>query len=80
MRLSGISKKGLRRIARSARKATMDDKAWDMYEKLREYLGDEGLLESLIRAMDTEEAIENFEFIWRMNDLDSMENEDDEDY
>lgn len=42
----------------------------EMYEAIKEAIGAEAFLDALYRAMDTDEAYENFEFIARMNDID----------
>lgn len=60
----------------SRKRATQDNQAWDLFEKCKEALGPEGLLQEIVLSMSTEEAIETFEFISRMHDLDYEEEED----
>lgn len=70
----------LKRVAKfieGKKEATQDNDAWDRYEMCLEALGPEQLLEEIVRSMSTEEAIETFDFIARMHDLGSMEEEED---
>jgi len=51
------------------KKAGTSDAVWDLFEQVREMLGDATLLEELMRAMSSQEAQENLEFIIQMHDL-----------
>lgn len=44
--------------------------AYHMFEVLKNALGPEGLLDELFQAMSEQEAIENFEHIAQMHDID----------
>ena len=44
-------------------------KRMDMLEKLLDYMSEGELLESLVRALSDDEAIENFEYIARMHEI-----------
>lgn len=52
------------------------DEAWDLYEHLLHELGPEALLEELMRAMSTGEAMANLEHIAQMHDLHRDHDED----
>lgn len=52
-----------------ARRADVSNETWDKFERLRELMGDQMLLEELVRAMSSKEAQENFDFIIQMHDL-----------
>ncbi|RLI87322.1 MAG: hypothetical protein DRP01_02115 [Archaeoglobales archaeon] len=67
MELKGISNKGMQRIA--SKVATVDTEVWDLADRCREALGDDIFIEALLKAMSTEEAYENLEFIARMKDI-----------
>lgn len=51
------------------READVSNETWDKFERLRELMGDQMLLEELVRAMSGKEAEENFDFIIQMHDL-----------
>ena len=72
----GLSGSALRRIAGlDAKHATVDNEVWDMVDLCRESLGDDEFILALIKAMSTEEALENLEFIVRMYELHAMDEE-----
>jgi len=48
-----------------------------MVDLCRESLGDDNFIESLIKAMSTEEAAENLEFIIQTWDLRAVDDEED---
>lgn len=52
-------------------------KRMEMLDQLQNYMDDSTLLEELVRALSDDEAIENFEFIARMNNIDLNEDEED---
>ena len=51
------------------------NKSYETFELLREQMGDKALLEELMQAMSAQEAMENFEHIARMNDIELEETE-----
>lgn len=66
----GLSGAALRRIAgKEPKQATVDNEVWDMVDLCREALGDEEFIMALLKAMSTEEARENLEFIIQTYDL-----------
>ena len=67
-----LSDQALRRIANAQKKATQDNEVWDRYGRAKELLGADALIEELVMAMSTEEALENIEFIERMHDFGSL--------
>ena len=74
----GLSAAAMKRIAGAGSKqATMDNAVWDMVDLCRESLGDDNFIESLIKAMSTEEAAENLEFIIQTWDLRAVDDEED---
>ena len=82
MRLKGISKQALGRIAKSV-KGQEEDKVfepaghpWDMADKLREVLGDEQFINELLKAMSHEEAVENLQFIAQNWDISLSDREE----
>ena len=46
---------------------------WELFEKLRDELGDNYLLDSLAQALSDDELYENMEYIARMNDIEVEE-------
>ena len=48
-------------------------KGCELFEKLRDELGDSYLLDSLAQALSDDELYENMEYIARMNDIDFEE-------
>ena len=46
---------------------------WELFEKLRDELGDSYLLDSLAQALSSDELYENMEYIARMNDIEIEE-------
>ncbi len=81
MKTRGISDAGIRRLAQ-LQKTGADDTAWAMLETLREYMGDTDILEEIMHALSTDEAISNLECIARMHDIplggDEEESEEEE--
>jgi len=57
---------------------TQQDKAYEAFDKLREQMGDTALLEELMQAMSSNEAMANFDHIARMNDIELESNESEE--
>jgi hypothetical protein len=53
----------------TGRRADVSNETWDRFERLRELMGDQMLLEELVRAMSGKEAQENFDHIIQMHDL-----------
>lgn len=51
---------------------------WTSFDRLREELGAEELLDSLARAMGTDELEENLKYIARMYDINLNEEEEEE--
>jgi hypothetical protein len=54
------------------------DNAWDAYDIAMEYLGAEGLCEALAKAMGTDALASNLQYIFRVNEIPFME--DDEEF
>lgn len=54
------------------------DNAWDAYDIALEYLGAEGLCEALAKAMGTDALASNLKYIFRVNEIPFME--DDEEF
>lgn len=54
------------------------DCEWELFEELKELLGEDYLLLSIAKAMGTWELAENLEFICRMEDIGSEYLEDEE--
>lgn len=68
-RIAGILNSKVGRVDASERKATQATEVWDKLDILKEFLGADDLLDELLRAMSTEEANENFDFIAQMHDI-----------
>jgi hypothetical protein len=75
-----MSNEGFQRIAKRLKsqtnenkpvekQATSDNEVWDLADLLREHLGDSEFIESLLKAMSTEEALENLNFIAQAWDI-----------
>lgn len=54
------------------------DNAWDAYDIAMEYLGAEGLCEALAKAMGTDELANNLKYIFRVNEIPFMDDEDED--
>ena len=52
---------------------------WEMYEKAKEELGAEYLLDALAQALTDDELKDNIKFICRMEDIYLKDDDDDED-
>jgi len=60
---------GLDTGEKSARKATMDLEIFEMADMLKEIMGADDLIDSLLKAMSTEEARANLDFIAQMHEI-----------
>ena len=66
----GITEEGMKRIARKI-DAVSDEETFAKVDLLLQYMSAEELVDSLVQAMDFEEANANLDFILRMHDIPS---------
>lgn len=78
LQLSNDQMERVAKFMKGKKEATLDNEVWDLVDTCVMYLGAEELVEELIRAMSTEEAMGNLEFIMRMHEIPTEEEEEED--